>query len=275
MRRAGLILSAVAFSVSMTLGVLPPTHAADIAPSGSRAALTQVVHELDVDGVSLAKVLDYLHNATGANLVVDWKVLEQAGVSKDTTISLRVRELTLHKMLQLVLDQASPNAPLTYGLDANVIEITSQEALDKVMITKVYVVDDLVMVAPTVQAPTINLSSITQGSSGSTSSFGSGSGGGGSGGFGGGNSGGGGGGSSGGLFNQNQNTQSTPKQTSDQKGQELVELIKAVVRPSIWNDNGGTASIRYFNGKLIVTAPVSVHEAIGGPVGDSSIRYGY
>jgi hypothetical protein len=30
--------------------------------------------------------------------------------------------------------------------------------------------------------------------------------------------------------------------------------------------NGGKGTIRFFNGNLIVTAPRSVHEAIGGPV---------
>jgi hypothetical protein len=66
----------------------------------------------------------------------------------------------------------------------------------------------------------------------------------------------------------------TPQQTSAQKGQELVDLIKNVIRPNIWSDNGGPASIKYYNGKLIVNAPVSVQEAIGGPVGNSGIRYG-
>ncbi|HVT79224.1 MAG TPA: hypothetical protein VHM90_01095 [Phycisphaerae bacterium] len=256
---------------------MPQSRAADLAPANSRRALMQVVHELDVDGASLGKVIDYLHNVTGANIVVDWKTLELAGVAKESTVSLRVRELTLKKMLQLVLNQVSPNSPLTYGVDANVIEITTQEALDKNMVTKVYIVDDLVMVGQTVQAPTINLSSITSGSSGNGGGgFGSGGGGFGSGGGGGGGFGSGGGGSSGGFFNQNQNQQTAQnKETSDQKGQELVDLIKSVVRPAIWSDNGGTASIKYYKGKLIVTAPVSVHEAIGGPIGDSGIRYGY
>jgi hypothetical protein len=34
----------------------------------------------------------------------------------------------------------------------------------------------------------------------------------------------------------------------------------------VWRQNGGPASIRFFNGTLIVTAPRSVHEAIGGPL---------
>ena len=85
-----------------------------------------------------------------------------------------------------------------------------------------------------------------------------------SGGGGGGGSSGGGGGS-GGLFNNsNQDRNKEPAKTKDQRAQDLVDLIINPVRPDIWKENGGPASIRYFNGNLIISAPRSVHEAIGG-----------
>lgn len=261
--------------------------------TNSRRALGQNIRELNVDGQSLSKVVSYLRDISGANIVVNWKVLEDAGVSRDTPISLQVRELPLHKMLQLVLDQASPETQLVFNVDSNVIQITTQDDADKQMITRVYIVDDLVMVNnnANAQPPRLNLSGLS-GSGSQTFGRGNGGGGfggGGGGGFGGnsgggfggnsgggfgGNSGGGFGGSGGGLFNQ-ANTQSTTQQTSDQKGKDLVDLIQSVIRPNIWKDNGGAASIRYFSGKLIVTAPVSVQEAIGGEVPDSqTVRYG-
>jgi hypothetical protein len=45
-------------------------------------------------------------------------------------------------------------------------------------------------------------------------------------------------------------------------------MIRETVRPEIWRENGGAASIRFYNGNLIVTAPRSVQEAIGGGGGD-------
>ena len=39
-----------------------------------------------------------------------------------------------------------------------------------------------------------------------------------------------------------------------------------MIQPDIWHVNGGLAGIRYFNGSLIVTAPRSVHEALGDGV---------
>ena len=55
-----------------------------------------------------------------------------------------------------------------------------------------------------------------------------------------------------------------PGKTRDERGDELVTLITETVRPEIWAVNGGTATIRYFRGSLVVTAPRSVHEALGG-----------
>jgi hypothetical protein len=52
--------------------------------------------------------------------------------------------------------------------------------------------------------------------------------------------------------------------TRTERADQLVEMIREIIRPEIWKENGGPASIRYFNGQLIVTAPKSIHEAIGG-----------
>ncbi|HVS73554.1 MAG TPA: hypothetical protein VHQ47_20185 [Phycisphaerae bacterium] len=256
-------LAGAAFGADATssTGSTPSPTPVRAAPgSNARWALGQNITQIQADGIAISKVVDYLRNISGANIVVNWKVLEAAGVSQDSPITIDARGVTLRKALQLVLDQASPTVPLTFDVDENVISITTQEDADRVMITKVYIVDDLVMpdYQQNIQVPTFNLQAVTQG--GSTQ--------------------GGGGGSTAGqqsLFSSNNTgAGSQASQTSDQKGQELVELIKEVVRPSIWKDNGGTATMRYFSGKLIVTAPQSVQEMIGGPVNSSTgaIRVG-
>jgi hypothetical protein len=78
--------------------------------------------------------------------------------------------------------------------------------------------------------------------------------------------GGGGGGSSQSLFGGGNGSGSGGTQetaaSKAQRADDLVKLIRDTVRPDVWRENGGVASIRYFNGHLIVTAPRSVHEAI-------------
>ena len=144
--RLALTASLLALSVALSLNTQRTSLAADVAPANSRQALNQTVRELVAEGQTFAKVIDYLRNVSGANIVVNWNVLAGAGIEKETTISLTVREVPLRKVLQLVLNQAAPQVPLAYSIDANVIQVTTQSELDKQIITKVYIVDDLVMV---------------------------------------------------------------------------------------------------------------------------------
>jgi hypothetical protein len=65
---------------------------------------------------------------------------------------------------------------------------------------------------------------------------------------------------------QNFNQQQNQPRVKDARAQELVDLIVDTVSPNIWLRNGGMARIRFFNGNLIVTAPRSVHEELGGPI---------
>lgn len=259
----------------LLLALVPAAHSARAADFEStipaRQALRMTLREVKVENVSLAKVMRFLQDTSGANIVVRWKTLEAINVTKDTPITLEVSNLSLRKVLQLVLDQAAVNANLVWTIDENVIEITTQEETDKRMLTRVYVVDDLVMPANRnqIQPPTLGLGSSQTYSTGT-----GGAGGGGGLGLGGGAGGGAGGG---GLFPnlQQQNNQGGGEKSDTEKaGQELVSLIMSTIRPNIWKENGGNASIRFFQGKLIVTAPVSVQEAIGGPVPDNR-RYGF
>lgn len=190
--------------------------------------------------MAFSKVVDYFRQASGANIVVRWKVLEAAGITRETPISLEVDRISFRKALRLVLDQASPSTVLTWIVADNVLTITTRDDADKEMLTRVYVVSDLVtppMILP--PAPAFSLAN-------STSNTGSG------------------GGSSQSPFGQSTDTNAQIN-TPDKMGTDLVEMITSVIRPEIWTKGGGQAAIRYFSGKLIVTAPLSVHEAIGGP----------
>jgi hypothetical protein len=220
--------------------------------SAARLALDRDTPAVKLDGVALKDALDFVQDLSGANLHVNWGALQSAGVTKDAVIDVHLRGVPLRKILSVILSEAAAgNAVLTYYVDENVIEITTLELADKVLITRVYPVDDLLMDVPDfTDAPTVTLSQT--GSSGTTAGVGGGGGGGGSSSIFGGGGGGGGG--------------SDTTLTRDQRAQQLIDLITSIIRPEIWQANGGPASIRFFNGSLIVTAPRSVQEAIDGPV---------
>jgi hypothetical protein len=210
------------------------------AQNSARGALSHKLPAAKLDNVSLGDALDFLRDIAGVNINVDWKALNAANITKDSQININLHDVTAGKVLELILGQVGPGDLLTYYIDQNVVEITTRLVADQQQITVVYYVLDLLQPNPTFN---YQISNLGGGSAQVT--------------------GGGGGGGSSTLQNSQGNSQG---KTIDDKANDLMKLIETVIRPEIWRDNGGTASMAYLNGNLIVTAPRSVQEAIGGPV---------
>lgn len=247
----------------------------------ARALLQKTLPAINFNNVTLRDALDFLRDVSGANVHVNWKALEAVGVTPDVQVNVRLRQVSLGKVLSLLLTEAAREPVLAYYIDNGVIEITTKELADSIMFTIVYPVEDLLVEPPDIQnMPSFgglqgdyNRGGGYGGGSGysgrgSSRSGGGGWGGGGGGrannpflnsGFGFGGMGGGGGGGGGGRSGSGQDNQKS-------KADELIQLIVETVSPSSWVQNGGKCSIKFFNGNLIVTAPRSIHEQIGGPI---------
>ena len=234
-------LVGVAVVMTVAVGTLPALGA-------PRTSLDRVLPEMKFTGVTFGDAIDFVRDVAGVNIHVNWKALEAENVTADTPVNIRLRSVTLRKVLSLLLSEASGTDTLTYFVDQGVVEITTREMADKKVYTKIYPVDDLVMEIPEFnQPPDFNLQSVTDQAQGGR--------------------GGGGGGSGSSIFGTSGSESDRDRDTSttrEERGEQLVQLITELVRPEIWAVNGGTASIRYFRGSLIVTAPRSVHDAIGG-----------
>ena len=73
----------------------------------------------------LSECIEFFHNVTGANIHVQWKALEAAGVTRNTPVHIHFRSLTLRKALTLVLSSAAGDDRLAFVTDGNVLEITT------------------------------------------------------------------------------------------------------------------------------------------------------
>ncbi|NNM85408.1 MAG: hypothetical protein HKL96_06615 [Phycisphaerales bacterium] len=237
----------------MTAGVAPAagTATADAFRVSTGKLMYQVLPHTTLHSVPLGNAIDYLRQVSGANIVVNWNALEAAGVSKQATVSLDLRYVTVKKTLELMLSQASSSATLVSYISGNVLTVTTQGDADTHLVTRVYQVGDLVMTIPNFTSfPQFNLQSATQNSTAQVSSTGGG---------GIGNAGGG-----GGLFGGGTSSGQSNIETPDQRGQDLVKLVEHTIQPNVWQSNGGQSNVSYFRGQLVVTAPVYVQQLIGG-----------
>jgi hypothetical protein len=208
----------------------------------ARNALNRVMPDVKFDGVALRDCFDFIQDITGANVHVNWRALEEAGITKDTPVTVRLRSVSLRKVIGLLVSEAG-NQQLAFYVDQGVIEITTKQIADRQMIIKVYNVQDLIMDIPDA-VPNVDFSLEGNGGERSDNSIGG--------------------------TAQRPSAIGTggseqPKSKAE-RGQALAQLIMETIQPEVWKQNGGTASIRFFNGNLIVAAPRSVHEAIGGPL---------
>src|SRR3954470_3426777 len=165
----------------------------------TRAQLDRVLPQINFTNVTLKDAIEFLRDVSGSNMHVNWKAIEAAGVTQDTQINIKLRQVTLRKVLGLLLTEASGGVGLTFYIDDGVIEITTTEIADNAMYTVVYPVQDLLVEPPPfIEPPQFDLSyAANRGGAGGGGGRGGGGGGGGRGG-----GGGGGGGGSQGLFGQ-------------------------------------------------------------------------
>lgn len=202
----------------------------------ARAMLETRLPAANLTNVPLGDAIDFLRDVAGVNITVDWKALESINISKGAQINLNLHDVTAGKVLSLILQEAGPGDLLTYYVDENVVQVTTRAIADEKQITVVYYVMDLLQPNDVFNYTISNIG-------GGSAQVGNG----------------------GGTATLQPNSNGAQSKTVDQKAEDLIKLIETVVRPEIWRDNGGTASMAYLNGNLIVTAPRSVQEAIGGP----------
>jgi len=211
-----------------------------------RGGLDVSLPELRFEQTPMGEVYNFVRDVTGINLHVNWRALEEVGVLRETTVNIHLRGISVRKLLDLLIAESGAGDRLTWYVDDGVVEVTTREVADRKTIVRVYPIDDLIMEIPDFEGPTLDLSSATRGGS---------------------RSGGGGGSASGGSLLKDTNNEDNDKpRTKAERVQALIDLITQTIQPDIWRVNGGTATITYLNGSLIINAPRSVQEAIGGPV---------
>jgi beta-lactamase regulating signal transducer with metallopeptidase domain len=136
---------------TVTFTVTPASPEDDQASARTREKLKKPLAKVDFNGQALGDVIDFLRDAAGVDILVEWAALEQNGIPRDAPVTIQLREPTpVDAVLQLMF--RSMGLGLQYEVEKGVVVIgpSSQRAA---AVTRVYDVSDLVAATPTFGAP--------------------------------------------------------------------------------------------------------------------------
>ncbi len=205
--------------------------------------LNQRIPEVTLDQVPLEQVMDWVKEVTGANVVVRWQTLADAGIARDKSITLRVKSLRLSQILWLVMNEAGGiDVKLAYRASGSVLVLSTEADLSQEMVLKVYDVSDLLS-QPTMFAnaahvdPTQLMNNLGSGQGGGSGQL-----------------------IQGGV--DSERGESPPAGGPDMDT--LVRLITDTVEPDSWRANGGPGQIFPFRTLIVVYNNLLVHQRLGG-----------
>jgi general secretion pathway protein D len=215
---------------------------------GLNRKLEELLPEVLFEEQPVEQVVEWLADLHQVNLAVDWEDLEANGINRDKTVSLKLRDVTLHTVLDELLSQlGGSDVMLGFSVGSNLLRIASKEKLDRDKFTVVYDIRDLLVNVPRFTNAqrldaTQALRQVGQ------------------------NMGGGMGGGSGSLFSEvADGAMNKPDQGLDATLiiDDLLDVIRQNVEPDSWRETGGgDANLRELNGELIVYNTTEAHEQV-------------
>ena len=107
------------------------SHAAE--PAADRvvqAKLRTRVQKLDFDRIELGDVIQFLRDVTGINIHVKWNSLADVGVKSATPVTLHLKDVTIEKVLRLILADLGQTKPLDYAIADGILTVSSREDLE-------------------------------------------------------------------------------------------------------------------------------------------------
>jgi hypothetical protein len=258
--------SAVAQNAAQTLpggeGAADPIAAA---PTGNRAIAMslddKLNHRIDAefDNIPLKDALSYIADQTGIQFYLQKTKLDEAGLSEDRPVSIRLRDVRASTLLDLLLAELE----LTYFDKDDLVVVTTPEAAEATLQIRVYDCRDLLaMEAPPGADKFLPFPGRAVGSTGMggmggarggmfavadqvSQSKGESAGGFGAGGLGGG-----------------EDQTARPMSVHEHRADQLMDIIITNVDPDSWDAVGGPGSISEYNGLIVVTQTVQTHTKI-------------
>jgi hypothetical protein len=95
---------------------------------------------VDFTNETFSSIIEYLQKVTGQTILVDKNALEEANVTYDTPVTLRLNRVSTRTMLKRMLADLG----LTYVIKEEAIQITTPARARDMMVTRAYYIGDLI-----------------------------------------------------------------------------------------------------------------------------------
>jgi beta-lactamase regulating signal transducer with metallopeptidase domain len=92
--------------------------------AGMRAQFDRKLPEVNFNDVPFVEVIEFLRDVSGANIFVNWRALEAAGIERNAPVSMRMKSVSFATVLRLLLDSTAPGL-LRFDVEGGVIIITT------------------------------------------------------------------------------------------------------------------------------------------------------
>ncbi|MFA6045827.1 MAG: hypothetical protein WC718_12660, partial [Phycisphaerales bacterium] len=192
-----------------------------------------------------SNIVTFIGAVTNLNVDADWSSLSNAGIDKETPVTLNLSNVPIRTVLDRVMEKVSPDPLGTNGaawsMNDGVLTIASREVINKNKTIVIYDIRDLLVEIPNhTNAPEFDLQQVLQAASQR----------------------GGGGGRSPFKDANNNNTQ---RRSLEDRTNDIIQIITNNVDSQGWRENGGdTGFIQQLQGSLIITNTPANHRVIQG-----------
>jgi len=228
-------------------------------------ALETELPSVEFDNNSLAQVVQFLQTVTSVNIQPDWKNLSFIGVEPDDRVTMAMRDVPVHTVLDHVLGQLGGDNISTprYAIQDGLVVISSEEAIRQHVVTLVYDIRDLLFEVPYFDdAPLNDLEDVlNKGANRAAANMNA------------------------GAFSSNpyratdpeadrpfggaseffRDPAEDPEKSREALVDQLINLVQNNIDPDGWADFGGdTGRLSEYNGNLVITQTPRNHQNIQG-----------
>ncbi len=202
--------------------------------------------KFDFPDLPFSEVVDYIRENSGANIFVNWKALEAAGIDNTQTVSIKLTNVSFRKALELALNDVGGGATeLAYAVNDGVVSISTRENLNRETETRVYDIRDLLIRIPNFPGTRVSLDAIgsSMGSSGDS----------------------GGSSSSESLFDDEDSEDNEDEDVAQTRSELIASvrnMITETIAPDSWRPEGEIGAINELHGNLVITQTSENHRKV-------------